>query len=95
MDKKKMGGTQETFTEKVYEIVGRHLDADRVAMKPESKLVDDLGADDLALIEILIEFEEQFEFDIPDGELFSAGETTQETMKDVVCYLLSRIEFTP
>jgi len=91
---KKMGGTQAAYIEKIYEVVCRQLDVEREKVTAASKIVDDLGADDLALIEIILDFEEQFEMDIPDAELFSAGETTQETMQDVINYLLTRVEFT-
>lgn len=90
---KKMGGTKASYIEKIYEILCRQLDVEREKVKPELKVVGDLGADDLALIELLIDFEEQFEFDIPDGALFAAGEATEETVQDVLNYLLSRVEF--
>lgn len=93
MDKKKMGGTKEKFRAKVIDIIGQMLDNEPTQIKPEHKLVDDLGADDLALVEMIIAFEEQFEMDIPDGDIFANGETTQETVQDVFDYFDRRVEF--
>lgn len=90
---KKMGGTKEKFRAKVIEIIGQMLPHERPEIKPEHKMVEDLGADDLALVEIVIAFEEQFEMNIPDGELFGDGETTTETVQDVFDYFDKRVEF--
>lgn len=77
------------------EILGRQLDLDIDALHDYLVLVDDLGADDLALVEIVIEFEKQFEFYIPDAEIFVHGECSNDTVASVVEYMLSRVEFEP
>lgn len=94
MTKKKMGGTVESFRKKVREIIGWFTTGDSEEfIRPEQRLVRDLGADDLALVEILIDFEDQFEIEIPDGDLFAQGEVGEETVQDVYDYFDKRIEF--
>ena len=43
------------------------------AIKPTDTLVDDLGADSLDIVEIVMALEEDFEIEIPDVEVMSAG----------------------
>ncbi len=68
--------------EKVREIISQQLDVDKSAMKDESAFIDDLGADSLAIVELVLAFEEQFEIDIPD-------EDTEQirTVGDAVTYI--------
>ena len=47
-------------------IIKEQLDVDEKDIKPESTFVDDLGADSLGLVEMVLAFEERFEIDIPD-----------------------------
>lgn len=54
--------------EKVIEIVCQQLDVDKANVKLESSFVDDLGADSLAIVELVLAFEEQFEVEIPDED---------------------------
>jgi acyl carrier protein len=51
-------------------------------IKPESSFIDDLGADSLGLVELVLAFEEKFEIDIPD-------EDTEQirTVQDAVSYI--------
>jgi acyl carrier protein len=54
--------------DKVKEIVSQQLDVDKAVIKNESAFIDDLGADSLAIVELVLAFEEQFEIDIPDED---------------------------
>ena len=54
--------------EKVVEIICQQLDAEKEDIKNESSFIDDLGADSLAIVELVLAFEEQFEIDIPDED---------------------------
>ncbi len=56
------------IADKVKEIVSQQLDVDVAQIKPESQFIDDLGADSLAIVELVLAFEEQFEIDIPDED---------------------------
>ena len=55
-------------TAEVKRIIKEQLDVDEKDIKPESTFIDDLGADSLGLVELVLAFEEAFEIDIPDGD---------------------------
>lgn len=61
------------------------IDADEITM--ESEFVDDLGADSLDLVELIMALEEEFDMEIPDED---AEKIT--TVGDVVDYIKSRVE---
>ncbi len=71
--------------DKVKEIVSQQLDVDKANIKEESAFIDDLGADSLAIVELVLAFEEQFEIDIPD-------EDTEKirTVGDAISYIQAR-----
>jgi acyl carrier protein len=52
----------------VKKIIKEQLDVEEADIKPESAFIDDLGADSLGLVELVLAFEEAFEIDIPDEE---------------------------
>lgn len=52
----------------VKRIIKEQLDVDEKDIKLEATFVDDLGADSLGLVELVLAFEEAFEIDIPDEE---------------------------
>jgi acyl carrier protein len=58
------------------------LDVDEADIKPESSFIDDLGADSLGLVELVLAFEEAFEMDIPDEDTEKI-----KTVKDAVDYI--------
>jgi acyl carrier protein len=58
---------QDIATE-VKRIIKEQLDVDEKDIKPESSFIDDLGADSLGLVELVLAFEEAFEIDIPDED---------------------------
>jgi acyl carrier protein len=70
---------------KVREIVCQQLDVDPADVKVETSFIDDLGADSLAVVELVLALEEAFEIDIPD-------EDTEKlrTFKDAVDYINSK-----
>lgn len=51
---------------KVKKIVATHLNADEDKITLESSFVDDLGADSLDQVELVMAFEEEFGIEIPD-----------------------------
>jgi acyl carrier protein len=71
--------------DKVKEIISQQLDVDMGQIKEESQFIEDLGADSLAIVELVLAFEEQFEIEIPD-------EDTEKirTVGDAVSYIESR-----
>ena len=54
--------------EKVTEIIIDKLDADKSKITMEAKFIDDLGADSLDTVELIMQFEEEFEIEIPDED---------------------------
>ena len=54
------------IAEKVKEIISQQLDVDQASIEESANFIDDLGADSLAIVELALAFEEQFEIEIPD-----------------------------
>ena len=54
--------------EQVKKIVIDHLGIEESKVTPESKFIDDLGADSLDTVELVMEFEDEFETSIPDDQ---------------------------
>lgn len=63
-----MSLTYESIYEKVVKIAVEELDIEESSIKKESNFQEDLNADSLALVEIIMKFEEEFEIEIPDDE---------------------------
>jgi acyl carrier protein len=53
---------------KVIDIIVDQLGVDREKVKPEAKFVEDLGADSLDTVELVMAFEEEFGIEIPDED---------------------------
>ena len=70
------------IAEQVKKIVVDHLGIDESKIKPESKFIDDLGADSLDTVELVMAFEEKFDIEIPDN---AAG--TILTVQDAINYI--------
>ena len=54
--------------ETVVEIIANQLGIDREDVIPEASVVDDLGADSLDVVELIMALEEEFNLEIPDEE---------------------------
>ena len=54
--------------EQVKKIVVEHLGIDETKVNPEAKFIDDLGADSLDTVELVMAFEEEFGSEISDSE---------------------------
>ena len=52
--------------ERVRKIVIEHLDADPEKVNEKASFIDDLGADSLDIVELVMAFEEEFGVEIPD-----------------------------
>ena len=55
-------------TEKVKQIVSEQLGVDEAEVTPSASFVDDLGADSLDTVELVMALEEEFETEIPDED---------------------------
>ena len=70
--------------EKVKQIIVEQLGVDESQVDPAASFVEDLGADSLDIVELVMAFEEAFEIDIPDED---AEKIT--TVKDAIDYIES------
>ena len=53
---------------KVKEIIVEQLGVDEAQVIPEASFIDDLGADSLDTVELVMAFEEKFDIEIPDED---------------------------
>ncbi|HOW56858.1 MAG TPA: acyl carrier protein [Smithellaceae bacterium] len=74
-----------TLEEKVIKVVMEQLDVTREECVPEASFIDDLGADSLDLVELIMEMEEVFGLEIADEELEKI-----RTIKNVIDFLKSK-----
>ena len=72
------------LAERVKKIVVEHLDVDPAKVDPKASFIDDLGADSLDTVELVMAFEEEFGCEIPDD----AAEKIA-TVKDAISYIES------
>jgi len=68
--------------EKVRDIISKQLDIDASIIKMDSRLIDDLKADSLDIVELIMDLEQEFNIEIPDEELPKV-----QTVADIVGYL--------
>ena len=68
--------------EKVKKIIAEKLSVDLSEVVPEASFVDDLGADSLDLVELIMSMEEEFDTDISDED---AEQIT--TVQDAINYV--------
>ncbi|KAF0159971.1 MAG: acyl carrier protein [Syntrophaceae bacterium] len=68
--------------EKVIQLVMEQLDVTREQCKLEASFIDDLGADSLDLVELIMEMEEKFGVEIADEELEKI-----RTIQDVIDFI--------
>ena len=54
--------------DKVKEIIAKELEVDSKQLVPEAKFIEDLGADSLDIVELVMALEEEFGVDIPDED---------------------------
>jgi acyl carrier protein len=71
--------------EQVKKIVVEHLGIDADKVNPDAKFIDDLGADSLDTVELVMAFEEKFNIEIPDD----AAETIL-TVKNAIDFIESK-----
>lgn len=57
-----------TIEEKVKKLIAEKLDVDLGDVVPKASLIDDLGADSLAIVELIMTMEEEFDIEVPDDD---------------------------
>ena len=72
--------------ERVRKIVVEHLGVDAEKVTPEASFIDDLGADSLDTVELVMAFEKEFDIDIPDEDAEKL-----RTVGDAMNYLHEKI----
>jgi len=74
-----------TLEEKVIDLIVEQLDVTREECVPEASFIDDLGADSLDLVELIMEMEETFNIQVADEDLEKI-----RTVQDVIDFLRSK-----
>ncbi|HIQ48098.1 MAG TPA: acyl carrier protein [Aquifex aeolicus] len=75
-----------SLEDRVKEIIAEQLGVEKEKITPEAKFVEDLGADSLDVVELIMAFEEEFGIEIPDED----AEKIQ-TVGDVIAYLKEKV----
>ncbi len=66
----------------VKRLIKQQFDIEEKDIKPESTFIEDLGADSLGLVNLMLAFEEAFEINIPDQETEKI-----RTVQDAIDYI--------
>ncbi|HOO38125.1 MAG TPA: acyl carrier protein [Deltaproteobacteria bacterium] len=72
--------------QRIIELIAEQLEKDISEISPEMSFADDLGADSLDLVELIMTVEEEFNIEIPDEE----AEKIKQ-VKDAINYVKSKI----
>ena len=76
-----------TIDEKIAKIICEQLDVPEKDVVPEASFVDDLGADSLDQVELIMAMEEEFDISIPDEDAEKIA-----TVKNAIDYVKAAIE---
>jgi len=79
------GGKVMSIPTKVKDIIVEQLGVDPEKVKAEASFIDDLGADSLDIVELVMAMEEEFDLEIPDEDAEKL-----RTVQDVASYLASK-----
>jgi len=71
-----------SIAERVKQIIVEQLGVDEAQVEDSASFVDDLGADSLDIVELVMAFEEAFELEIPDEDAEKIA-----TVKDAITYI--------
>ena len=71
---------------KIKDIIEKELGVEREKLRPEASFIEDLGADSLDIVELVMEFEKEFNIDIPDEDAEKL-----RTVGDAVSYLEAKV----
>ena len=79
--------SSEEIFEKIKNIIIEQLQVSEAAVTEEASFIDDLGADSLDLVELIMGIEEEFNIEIPDGDAEKVV-----TVGDVVSYIKENVK---
>jgi acyl carrier protein len=71
---------------KIKQIIAEKLGVSEDKITPQSSFIDDLGADSLDQVELIMAFEDEFDVEIPDEDA-----EKMKTVKDAMDYLDSKV----
>jgi len=77
-----LSSSSNTIQQRVNDILAEQLGVETGILTPEANLVDDLGADSLDVVELVMALEEEFAVEIPDEEVENI-----RTIRDVIDYI--------
>jgi acyl carrier protein len=80
------GGCVMSLDERVKNLVITQLGVDAAKVTTDSSFIDDLGADSLDTVELVMAFEEEFGIEIPDEDA-----QKMRTVSDAISYLKSKV----
>ncbi len=72
--------------DKIAAAIADQLNLDARAIKPESRLIEDLRADSLDIVAMIMEMEQEFDLQIPDEDMLKL-----RTVEDIVDYLADKV----
>ncbi|HAE57107.1 MAG TPA: acyl carrier protein [Ruminococcus sp.] len=73
--------------DKIKDIIVEQLDVEEDAVTMEASITEDLGADSLDVVDLVMSIEESFDVEIPDEEV-----ETIKTVGDIVKYIENKVE---
>jgi len=81
------GNLMASIQEQVYEIIQRKLSVNLEQITPEASFTEDLGADSLDTVELVMDLEEEFNITIPEED-----QEKLRTVQDAIDYLESNLD---
>ncbi|MBA2880313.1 acyl carrier protein [Desulfosalsimonas propionicica] len=76
-----------TIEDKVKKLISEKLEVDPADVVPKASLIDDLGADSLAIVEMIMTMEEQFDIEVPDEDAENL-----RTVEDAINYIIKKTQ---
>jgi len=76
--------SQADIAQKVQDIIAQNLDVDKSAVVPSASFINDLNADSLDIVELVMGIEKEFDLEIPDDEAEKI-----RTVQDAIDYIVA------
>ena len=74
------------WKKRLHDLVAQQLGVEQKEISPEARILDDLGADSLDVVELVMSLEEAFDIVVPDEDVEAL-----QTIGDVESYLSTRV----
>ena len=74
------------MTKKIKEIISELIEVDASTIGDTALIIDDLGADSIAVMEIVMELEEEYGVEVPTEDVLNL-----KTVADIVAYIESKV----